>query len=59
MSSQRATATESRVRLGVGRGEVAERRVGEHDAEPERVVGPVALVDVTRAGRARLTRMPR
>jgi hypothetical protein len=33
------------VGLGIRGGEVAERGVGEHDAEPERVGGPVALVD--------------
>jgi hypothetical protein len=32
------------VGLGVRGGEVPERGVGEHDAEPERVDGPVALV---------------
>jgi len=32
-----------RIRLAVGLGEVLERRVGEDHAEPEGVVGPVAL----------------
>ena len=46
MSSQRANRVgDLRVRLRIGVGEVAERRVAEHDAEPERVVGAVALVD--------------
>src|SRR5207249_10821629 len=31
------------VALAVGLSEVLERRIGEHDAEPEGVVGPVAL----------------
>ncbi len=44
-----------RVGLGIGRGEVAERRVAEHDAEPERVVGTVAFVhDDVVLGRAAL-----
>src|SRR5580704_7147172 len=34
-----------RVALGIGGRQMAERRVAEHDAESERVVGPVALVD--------------
>ena len=46
MSSQRANRSViCGVGLGIGGGEVAERRVGEHDAEAERVGRAVALVD--------------
>jgi hypothetical protein len=39
----RERTNELLVRLGIGLGEVVEGGVGEHHAEPEGVVGPVAL----------------